>query len=117
VGGIREIHFYKTDMGRCPVVDYIEAIRWRAERAKITKVFETVQRMQMVPTSFLKKLKGRHGLWEIRVRSFRFLGFYADSRKLVLVHAFDKKSRKTPEQAIAVAVERIKAYHGQLRLL
>jgi phage-related protein len=106
----REIEFYETESGRSPVLDFIESATRRDERAKIMCVFENVERMQVVPVSFLKKLKGREKLWEIRVQKFRFLGFYADSRRLVLVHGFVKQSQKTPLHEIDVAVKRQSMY-------
>lgn len=106
----RDIEFYETETGRCPVLDFIETATRRDERAKIMSVFENVGRMQTVPVNFLKKLQGREKIWEIRVQRFRFLGFYADSRRLVLVHGFVKQSQKTPLQEIDVAVRRQRMY-------
>ncbi|HEX4121338.1 MAG TPA: type II toxin-antitoxin system RelE/ParE family toxin [Verrucomicrobiae bacterium] len=109
----REISFYKTESGRFPVIDFMDSTARRDEKAKIMLVFENVERMQSVPVNFLKKLQGRDGLWEIRVQRFRFLGFYADSRRLVLVHGFTKQSQKTPLHEIAVAVKRKSMYSFQ----
>jgi phage-related protein len=96
------------------VLDFIESVTRRDERAKIMCVFDNVQRMKIVPVHFLKKLQGPEKLWEIRVQRFRFLGFYADSRCLVLVHGFVKQSQKTPLQEIDVAVKRKRIYlHGR----
>jgi phage-related protein len=81
------------------------------------KIFEAIEKMQIVPTAFLKKLKGGCELWEIRIHAFRFIGFYDGSQKLVLVHAFDKQSMKTPKHEIEVAVLRMKAYLGAKGLL
>jgi phage-related protein len=106
----REIEFYETESGRSPVLDFIASSTRRDERAKIMSVFENVQGMQVVPVNFLKKLKGRDKLWEIRVQKFRFLGFYADSRRLLLVHGFVKQSQKTPLHEIDVAAKRQSMY-------
>jgi phage-related protein len=106
----REIHFFETETGRSEVRNFIDTVARRDEKAKIMSVFETVERMQFVPTNFLKKLQGREKLWEVRVLRFRFLGFYADSARLVLVHAFVKKTQKTPLQEIDVAVKRKSVY-------
>ena len=114
---IREITLYETDSGRCPVADFIESIKFRVERAKITMVLESVQDVQILSSSVFKKLRGGHDLWEIKIRDARLIGFYATPREFVLVHGFIKKSMKTPNQAIAVAKERMRAYHGERRLL
>jgi len=107
---IREIEFFEKESGKSPVVEFIESIRRPAERAKIVKVFEVIEKMQIVPTAFLKKFKGSNEIWEIRVHGFRFLGFYDGSQKLILVHAFDKQSMKTPIHEIEVAISRKRAY-------
>jgi len=106
----RDIEFYETETGRSPVLDFIDSETRRDERAKVMSVFENVERMQIVPINFLKKLQGREGLWEIKVQRFRFLGFYTDSRRLVLVHGFVKQSLKTPLSEINVAVKRQRMY-------
>lgn len=106
----REIEFFETQAGRSPVLEFIEANTRRDERAKIMTVFENIEKMQIVSSSFLKKLKGREKLWEIRVLRFRFIGFYAESKKLILLHAFSKQSQKTPLHEIDVAVKRQSMY-------
>jgi phage-related protein len=106
----RDIEFYETETGRSPVLDFIGSASQRDERAKIMSVLENVERMRVVPANFLKKLQGREKLWEIRVQRFRFLGFYADSRRLVLVNGFVKQSQKTPLQEIDLAVKRQSMY-------
>jgi phage-related protein len=110
VDTFRDIEFYETEAGRSPIIEFIETATQRAERAKIMSVFENVEHMQVVPVSFFKKLQGREKLWEIRVQRFRFLGFYNDSRRLVLVHGFVKQSQKTPLQEIDIAVKRQSMY-------
>lgn len=102
---IRQITFYETETGRSEVFEFLETLRG-ADRAKVMKVFETVETMQIVPTNFLKKLSGPEKLWEIRVRDFRFLGFYANPSELVLTNAFLKQSQATPDREIAVARQR-----------
>jgi phage-related protein len=110
----REITFYKTEAGRFPVIDFMDSTARRDEKAKIIRVLEIVERMQLVPVNFLKKLQGRENLWEIRVQRFRFLGFYADSRRMVLAHGFIKQSQKTPLQEIDVAIRRKVVYFSRV---
>jgi phage-related protein len=111
----RIIELYETETGRCHVQEFIETISRRVDRAKMLKVFENVEKMELVPTHFLKKLQGGHNLWEVRVRSFRFLGFYAGPGRLMLVHGFLKQSQKTPLHEIGVALTRQGAYLSRQR--
>jgi phage-related protein len=49
----------------------------------------------------------RRKLWELREESgtniYRILYFMASGRRIVLLHAFQKKTRKTPRREIEVA--------------
>jgi len=58
-------------------------------------------------------------LWEIRVKAakniFRLLGFFDGSKLVVLSHAFQKRTQKTPRQAIRLAKERKRDYFRRKR--
>jgi len=51
-------------------------------------------------------------IWEIRVQSgnniFRILGYMKEHNLVVLNHAFQKKTQKTPKKEIAIAEARKK---------
>jgi phage-related protein len=53
-------------------------------------------------------------LWEVRAavgsNTFRLIGFFDGSDLVVPSHAFQKKTQKTPKQAIKTAEERRKDY-------
>ena len=110
----RTIEFYETGSGRCPVADYLtETLRIRKERARIMKAFEAVQANDVLPSKIFKKLSGRSGLWEIRIDQYRVLCFYAPGDVLVFVSIFLKKSQKTPQPEIELAIQRKKAYESR----
>ena len=73
-----------------------------------------VEEINLVPSKYFKKLTGTHELWEIRVQYgnniFRLLGFMEGKNIVVLNHAFQKKSQKTPIKEIAIAKARKKDY-------
>jgi phage-related protein len=58
-------------------------------------------------------------LWELRIRGrtqHRVLYLAVAGRRLLLLHAFQKKTEHTPERAIATAQQRLADYrrrHGQ----
>jgi len=71
--------------------------------------------MEVVPTQYFQKMINTDDLWEIRVKVvgdiFRILCFLDGRKLVVLSHAFQKKTQKTPhaedcmsEQQPAVAV-------------
>ena len=73
-----------------------------------------VEELETVPVKYLKKMTGTDDLWEIRVQSgnniFRILGFFEGEHLVILNHAFQKKTQKTPKKEIALAETRKKDY-------
>ena len=73
---------------------------------------QLVEELEIIPVKFFKKMTGTNDLWEIRVQSgnniFLILGFLEEEHLVVLNHAFQKKTQKTPKKEIAVAEARKK---------
>ncbi len=73
-----------------------------------------VEELDRVPSQYFKKLIKTDDLWEVRVivgsNIFRLIGFFYGTNLLVLAHAFQKKTQKTPRQAIKLAEERKHEY-------
>ena len=86
-----------------------------SKQAKKTAwVINLVEDLQIVPGQYFQKMSNTDNLWEIRVKVsgniFRFLGFFDGAKLVVLSHAFQKKTQKTPRQAIRLAEERKQDY-------
>ena len=91
-----------------------------AVRAKVVGTLELLRAQQMVPAKVWKKLSGSE-LWEVRVEYagniYRVLAVFAKGNRVILLHAFQKKSQKTPRQDMEIALQRQKRYfhrHGYL---
>ena len=69
-----------------------------------------VERFDIVPQQYFKKLVGTGDLWEIRVQmggnSYRLLGFFDGAILLILTSGFSKKQQKTPAREIQTAHQR-----------
>lgn len=69
---------------------------------KIDYVLEIVINMERIPGQFFKHLED--GIYEIRVKAggniYRIFCFFDEGRLIVLLHAFQKKSQKTPRKEI-----------------
>ena len=80
-------------------------------RARLVRLLETVENvgLEALRAPHVKHLDGK--LWELRVRAAggRARGIYvtATGRRVVVLHVFAKKSRKTPSRALATARERL----------
>jgi phage-related protein len=100
-------------LGKCPVEEFLDSLPDRDAR-KVTWVLRLVERLEMVPQQYFKKLTGTEDLWEIRAQlsgnSYRFLGFFEASRLLILTSAFSKKQEKTPRRELELAQQRRSDY-------
>ena len=108
---MREIVFYRTESGDCPVEEFLDSLSAK-QAQKVTWVMELIEDLEVVPAKYFKKMTGTDGIWEIRVQSgnniFRILGFVKENHLVVLNHAFQKKTQKTPKKEIAIAEARKK---------
>ena len=80
--------------------------------ARLVRLLEAVENvgLEALRAPHVKHLDGK--LWELRVRAEGGIarGIYvtAAERRVVVLHVFAKKSRKTPRRAIVTARERMK---------
>ncbi len=109
----KEIIFYETASGKCPVEEFLEGLKPK-EAQKITWVLRLIEELPAIPKTYFKKLTNTDGIWEVRIvfgsNIFRILGFLDGSKLIVLNHAFQKKTQKTPQQAIKTAETRKRDY-------
>jgi len=83
-----------------------------ALRARLLRLLETVETvgLEALRAPHVRHLDGK--LWELRVRADGGIarGIYvtAAGRRVVVLHVFAKKSRKTPRRALAIARERMR---------
>ena len=110
---VRTIQFYHTPSGRSPVEEFLDSLSDKHAQ-KVAWVLRLVERFDMIPKQYFKKLVGTEDLWEIRVQiggnSYRFLGFFDGSRLLILTSWFSKKQQKTPQREIDIANQRRTEY-------
>ncbi len=80
-------------------------------RAKLEHILNLLQDYgpSYVHEPYVKPLKDK--LWEIRLKDkdgiARVIYILAHKRRIVLLHAFIKKTQKTPKQALEIALKRI----------
>jgi len=105
------IEFYEDSQGVSPVKDYI-LIQDAKAQAKILRVIDLLEEYGVtLPHTFAEKvndvweLKERHGTEVYRILYFAFTG-----HKFILLHAFTKKTQKTPESEKKLAEKRRKDY-------
>lgn len=110
---MREIIFYRTDSGRCPIEEFLDSISGK-QAQKVLWVLRLVQEMDSVPSQYLKKLVNTDDIWEVRVKigsnTFRLLGFFDNDNLVIITNGFAKKTQKTPAQEIELAEQRKQDY-------
>ncbi len=110
---MKEIIFYRFESGKCPVEEFLDGLNAK-QAQKVVWVLSIIEEFTKVPAKYLKKLVNTDDLWEVRVSSgsniFRLLCFFDGDAVVVLTHAFQKKTQKTPKQAIKTAEKRMKDY-------
>ena len=110
---MRTIQFYRTPAGKRPVEEFLDSLPDRHAQ-KVTWVFRLVERMDIVPQQYFKKLVSTEDLWEVRAQmagnSDRFLGFFDGPTLLILTSGFSKKQQKTPGREVELAQQRRNDY-------
>jgi phage-related protein len=110
---VREVIFYRTETGRNPIQEFLDTLPPKPAQ-KATWVIKLVEDLEVVPGQYFQRMSNTEDLWGVRVKAganiFRFLGFFDGAKLVVLSHAFQKKTQKTPRQAIQLAEERKRDY-------
>lgn len=88
---------------------------------KVSWVLQLIEEMEIIPVKYFKKLVNTDGIWEVRVQVgsniFRLLGFLEDRQVVILNHAFQKKTQKTPKKEIQIAEARKKDHLRRRKML
>jgi phage-related protein len=117
---LRKIIFYRLINDKCPVEDYLDSLS-KKQVEKVFFVLDLIEQFNIVPDKFFKKLEATDSIWEVRVQLgnniFRLLGFFDGKERVVLNHAFTKKTQKTPQKEIKKAEDRMKEYFLKWRLV
>jgi phage-related protein len=99
----RRVDFYRTKDGKCPAQEFLDSLPDKAAQ-KVVWVLKLLQELEMVPSTYFKKLEATDDIWECRVQhgsnAYRLLGFFSENGLIVLTHGFSKKSQKTPRSEI-----------------
>jgi len=110
---MRKIRFYQSGSGVCPIEVFLDSLSGK-QAQKVAWTLQLIEEMPTVPTKYFKKLVNTGDIWEVRVQIgnniFRLLGFLDGENIVILNHAFQKKTQKTPKKEIQIAEARKKNY-------
>ena len=84
--------------------DYFKDFRYSLNKDALRKLYQVlllIMTVEVVPVQFLKAIKGKKGLYEIRVEHagsiYRVFCCFDEGNIVVLFNGYQKKSQKTPE--------------------
>ena len=105
----RNVQFYRTIDGYCPVQKFIDSLSGKAAQ-KITWTLSLLEELDVLPSSYFKKLVNSNGIWEVRISLgsdiYRIFCFFTGKSVVILTHGLVKKTPKTPPGEI----ERAESY-------
>ncbi len=108
--------YYETASGRCPVQEYLDNLDDR-EAAKILYDLDLLEDFGIeLGAPHVRSIGGK--LWELRTTGrtqHRVLYFAVTGKRLVLLHAFTKKTQTTPKSEIESALRRMADYQERNR--
>lgn len=100
---MREVRFYKTASGECPVREFLDSLPGR-DAQKVVWVLRLLEELDVLPASYFKKLHGSEEIWECRIQlgsaAYRIFCFFAGRSVVILTHGVRKKVQKTPRREI-----------------
>jgi len=104
------IFYYTSTKGIIPAKKFLDSLE-KSTKVKVFRIFQFYQSYGL--TSIIphtKKLKG-YPLWEIRIRgkdNVRIIYAVYTKSSIIVLHGFLKKTQKTPQKNISIALERYK---------
>ena len=101
------IVYYQDRRGRRPVREFLDGLS-ATDRAKVRNALQLLCEFGvLLRMPHARPVSGHRGLWELRAGAIRMFYFAHTGQQLVILHAFRKKSQRTPAQEIAVAERRM----------
>lgn len=105
-----ELAFFRAPSGRSPVEEYIENLDEETQAIIDEALLSFCEEFPDIESVSIKHLQGK--LWEIRIRDRRSrqhrILYFVTTDTLVLLHAFTKKTRRTPKRHLEIALKRLR---------
>ena len=106
------IEYYTDAQGNSPIEEFLRGLDSKDE-ARILHTINLLEEFALrLGTRYVRSLQGK--LWELRIpsgrKAYRIIYFAYTGQRFVLLHAFLKKTRKTPSREIRTAQRRYEEY-------
>ena len=104
-----EVAFYQTSRNSSPVIKFIDDQQERDQAAILAVLNDVAENRFQAKGAQFRQLDGK--LWEIKIKSpsggYRFLYAMISKDMMMILHAFKKKTQKTPLNELAIARKRL----------
>ena len=109
------VEYYETEAGISVVEEEIESFGGKV----FARVLRTVSLLEefglTLGAEYVSHVRGK--IWELKVSRYRVLYFAFTGRRFVLLSAFIKKTKKTPNKEILTAKYRMDDYIARIAVL
>lgn len=104
------VEFYEKWDGSQPVKEFLDSLDQRTS-IKLMIYIKLLMEKGFLPFPYSRNIEGVKKLRELRVEYasniYRIFYFMHTGRRIILLHAFQKKTTKTPKNEIKIAKERM----------
>ncbi|MGH2390950.1 MAG: type II toxin-antitoxin system RelE/ParE family toxin [Chloroflexota bacterium] len=104
--------FYVDDSGNEPIAAFLGSLDLKTQARFAWSIEQLRRRNVKAREPLVRHLEGK--LWEVREESrteiYRLLYFFFTGQRIVFLHGFQKKSRRTPQREIATALGRMEHF-------
>jgi phage-related protein len=112
-----DVVFYRDARGRAPVERFIEGLPSKLQARLLRTINLLAEHGTELTAPLAEKVTGER-FWELRIRQgtniVRVFYFAATRRRMVLLHAFIKKSQRAPRREIETARARYDEYRSRV---
>lgn len=110
----RRIKFYRSTRGDSPVEAFLNRLSAKARAKCLTYLGLVAEHGNTLPANYIKHIEG--DLWEVRPEfggtEYRLLYVLITTEAVAVLHAFTKKTQRTPPAEIARALSRLAEVQG-----
>ena len=108
---IRKVFFYEDHY-----LNFYKTLKPEVQK-KFNWTIQLVSTMEMIPKKYFKYLVNTSGIFEIRVEVgsdiYRVMSFFDEGNMIILINGFQKKTKKTPTNELALAEKLKKQYFDE----
>lgn len=105
-----EIEYYESSPGNYPIAKYIEELTGKHKQKELVTLFYYIDMLKLHGPNINSSFKSNavkpidKQIFELRPSTTRVFFFFLCGKKIVLLHAYEKKTRRTDHNQIKTAI-------------